>query len=367
MIAKTVSKVVNLKDSCSKAILDRRFNIDIDFIEKVINKSTMGWEGRKPKSVTNKKGEIIYSDLDLLSWLVPLALRGAVIEIPNYTNKRISTTTEGERKVGQKRFGKITGLVSNKDMYSFSVQITDYNVIGKDLLTEKEQIGKTRRFMLVDIDGNLRDFGKKLLFSPTAKENAFLFNKNLMINNEMSFRYVVHPNRWRSVFSSQHLLKKMLLARINDEAKFYRLEIARLKNEGFYLSDVKKTIKEIGLTNKIKLATMEMALKMPKFIGKYKTVANNLEGLKFATDRYKWLIYNIRPLVQFAIRANELAYFKFGGVLTKNEKIAHWLGDLNWETKSKNFHYKNKWNYLALGNGFTLRYRLKNILTDIAV
>ncbi len=366
--AKTVESVVTLKNEYAEVIMDRSKPVTEELVHALVAQGTMSYAGRNPKPAIGPNGEIQTTDLDLLSFLVPLALRNAVIEIPSYKNRRQTVKKGDERKVGTNQFGPIVSLVSNKSVFSFSVKIHDKTIAVKDDNGD-EELGAYRNYMVVDCDGRLYDGWDKIVLKPNAKENSFLTEKSLWTGNTVYFKHFVHPNRWQSVFGAPHLLKKMLLARIDDEARFCRAEIKRLHALGIFVgSGTPKTerVKTVrGETRKIEVATMEMLLSLPKFTGNYEAVSDTVEGLLAAYRRQHLLTYKWKPLVQFVVRANEAAFFKFGLDASGVGKVARWLAKFNWQLAKKSPR-SALYQTLRFNDDVALRYRLKTKIERVS-
>ncbi len=368
--AKSVYNVAHLEDEYATQIMDRSQTIDKEIVGALINQGIMSYSGRNPQPALDKDGNFRTTDLDLLSFLSPLAVRGAVIEIPKYRNRRKIIKKEGERKIGTNQFGPITSLVSNKDVFSFSVKIHDKTIVVKDGETGKESMGEFRNYMIVDCDGHLYDGWNQITWDPNAEENAFLSEKNLWTGNSIFFEYFVHPNRWQSVYGAPHLLKKMLISRLNDEAKFYRSEMKRLNEAGFELPEgEKKKFRKIiasGESKKIQVETMEMKLMIPEFLGNYENVETSQKGLVEAYRRQKLLTYTFKPALQFVVRANEAAFLKFGFRSNGQEKIAHWMKNCKWKSWRKTTR-SAIYNKLVLSSSVALLYRKKTKTEHISV
>lgn len=365
-VAKTVKDIAVLKNAYAKAIMDRSETLKKELVGAVIAQGIMSYEGRNPRPALDKDGNFRRTDLDLLSFLAPIAARGAIIEIPRYSNRRQIVRRASERKIGTNRFGRIVGLVSNQESLSFSVRIKDQSVVWQDPLTGEEELGGFRSFMIIDCDGRRRKDWNEIVWDPSAKENAFLESKGLWTGNTVFFRYYVHPNRWQSVFGAPYMLKKMLLERIDDEADFYRREMKRLMLAGIELPTGEKKTKErgfVGLAKKIRVKTIEMKLALPDFSGNYEPVPLTKAGLVQAYRRQKLLTYVWKPAVQFTARADEVAYMRFGLDAGNNGKIAHWIKNTEWnlrETSASSPCYQ-----LELG-GMSLLYRVKTITEKVS-
>jgi hypothetical protein len=371
--AKTVRNVVTLKNEYAKVIMDRSKPITEELISSLIAQGIMSYAGRNPVPALDADGNLQRTDLDLLSFLVPLAARHAVVEIPEYKNRRQVVKMEGKRKIGSGNFGPITSLVSNRDVFSFSIKIHDKTIVVEDALG-REKLGDFRNYLVVDCNGEIYNGWNKIVWNTSVAENAFLNNKRLWTGNSVQFKYFVHPNRWQSVFGAPHLLKKMLLARITDEARFYRAEIKRLHALGIYSTSAEfngkcKTVRETicrGATKKIAVPTMEMLLTLPKFIGSYEALPNNVDGLIEAYRRQRILTYTWKPAVQFVVRANEAAFFRFGLNADGKGKIAHWLKSRRWILAKKSPR-SALYQTMKLSDKISILYRLKTKTEHVSV
>ena len=365
--AKSVRAVATLEDRVARNIMDRSFTIDGDFVRQAVNGAIMSYKGRSPRPALDAKGMFQATDLDLLSFLVPLMERRAVVEIPVYENRRQCVQKEHERKIGCSNFGTVTGLTSNEDVFSFSVRLFDQTIAVCDAKTDVEMTGANRNYMLVDVDGSWHDGWKEVVFNPTAEENAFLTEYGLWTGNTVRFQYSVHPNRRQSIYGAPYLRLKLLSARLYDEASFYRSEVKRLEALGFRLpEDVKGpvgAVEAVGNTQSIQVETMEMVFDMPNFSGAYVPVVTSEAGLREAYLRQKYLTYTLRPLVQFVVRADEVAFFRFGA---KNGFVAPWMQGMVWQEKYRLPRGRIDWNRLELAPCVALRYRIKYITQHVS-
>ena len=368
-LAETVRDVATLKNEYAAMIMYRSAHIYKDFVAGIMGQSLMTWEGRNPAPALDSYGNFQGTDLDLLSFLVPMADRGAVIDISHYHNRRQVVRRANERRVGSSRFGPIIRLFSNKDALSFGVDMHDKSIIRRDPRTGREQVGGPRKYMLVDCDGYWYRGWDRISWDPTAEENHFLTEKSLWIGNTVTFRYYVHPNRWQSVFGAPYLLQKMLIERIDDEARFYRVEMERLKLAGIKFGvDPRRSsyipsgpVESKGETMPIKVSTIEMILDIPPFSGNYTPVGNDSRGLSQAHQRQKFLTYTLKPFVQFCVRANEAAYFHYG-----KSGIAHWMQDRAWVHGWKPPRGRVEWNMMRLSTNMALRYRIKTVTQHVS-
>lgn len=371
LIAGSVKDVVNLKNPYAQIIMDRRQTIDEGLVSAIVAQSIMGWERRHPAPALDQDGNFQGTDLDLLSFLTPIAARGAVIEIPRYRNRRRVEVRPNERKIGNNRFGPLIGLRSNQEVFSFSVLIHDKTIIKTNPNSGKEEVGDFRDFMIVDCDGHWYDGWDKIVWDPSREENRFLTEKGLWTGNTVSFQHYVHPNRWQSIFGAHHLLKKMLIARIDDEAGFYRGVVKQLKDLGLRMPSSasaksayfpsEEAEGPAPVTVPIVVKTMETVLDIPEFSGHYPPVAMNRNGLRKAYQRQKFLTYTLKPLVQFGVRANEAAYFLYG-----LGRIAPWMEGRVWKSNWKAPKGRAEWCQMVLGPDVALRYRVKSITQRVS-
>ena len=371
ILCDSVQNIVDVNNYYAQIIHDRSQPIADDFVEAILNQSVMTWEGRSPSPALNENGDFVGTDLDLCSFLVPIAARGAVIQFPEgeYKARRAKSTRADQHRIkGAGRFGKVTGLISNRNVFSFSVRIFDQSVVTTSPEGSQET-GDHRNFMLVDIDGKWHSGWRRIVWDPTAEENEFLTANRLWTGNVVQFQNWVHPNRWASVFSAHYLLKKWLLARIEDEKDWCNKETELIKSMGCSLPPQPPTPpREEGPEKKISVKTIEIVLDIPEFIGQYQSYPISIKGLKQAHDRRRHLLYTVKPMIQFIIRANEAAYFLHGNVQNDTVgRIAHWLNSRKWESDWKPPRGRVAWNRMRLSSDFNLRYRIKTVIESVAV
>lgn len=367
LLAKSVHAIANGTNPYAQTIIDRNTPITGEFVESVLGQSIFGWEGRNPTPALDADGNFKGTDLDLLSFLVPIVARNAVIEIPKYTNRRKTVRKENERKIGTNSFGNAIGLTSNKDVSSFSIKIFDRTIAVTDQETGKETAGAYRNYMLVDCDGHWYDGWNQIVWNPDAKENKFLSEKGLWTGNSVQFTNYVHPNRKQAIYGAPYILLKMLSERLTDEASFYRKEMQRLEDLGFSLPKGEKAPyvedSQEGATEKVQIETMEMVLDMPAFTGAYAPVEDSEAGLVYAYRRQKELTYSLKPLVQFVIRADEVAFYRYG---EKDRFVAPWMKGRTWSRGYRTPRGRVDWNIMVLSNTMALRYRIKSISQEVS-
>lgn len=363
-IAASVENVAQLKNPYAKAIMDRGCAIDEEFVNSILGQSVFDWEGREPAPALDLDGNFQGTDLDLLSFLVGLTNRGAVIEISQYRNRRKIVRRADERKIGTNRFGTLIGLTSHSEVLSFSVLIFDPTIVKTDTRTGREEPGAPRNYMIVDCDGHWYDGWDRIVWKPDAKENEFLTRCRLWTGNTVYFTNYVHPNRVNALFGAPYLLLKMLLLRLDDEANFYRGEMKRLEAMGIVREKNESTppIAQ-GPVESIRVETIEVRLDTSEFIDTYMREPDSLQGLQHAYARQKFLTYILKPRVQFVVRADEAAYFLHGA---KNNYVAPWMRKREWKSGYKPPRGRIEWNQMVLSDDVALRFRLKEIAQEVS-
>jgi hypothetical protein len=378
---------------------------------------------RSPRRALLEDGVLRPTDLDLACFLSSLADRGAIIDLPTYTLRRPATAREGEHVVSKDhRHGKVLGLTSNQKVFSFSVLISDLNVVyrasicvgcngkrrvSRDLVDffgkepvvdaqgmvacpkcggegrvasadgEDEQAGAPRNFMLVDLNGKWHDGWKSIVFTPNRKENAFIKDNEILTNDTIFFENFIHPNRWVSFYGKWYLLTKLLLERYRAEAHFYGTEVDRLQATGLNFPETGLGAErewgkseEVGPSESILVPAFEAVIEadLPH---SFPASPNTQEGLVAAKARMNHLRFNMVKALSFAVRATELAFcnkadsfawLPDSGRDHAPEPFPSWIAGAEWD-----HDYKIKrtiWNRLVLGKhapfvkGMALRYRV---------
>ena len=137
---KQVSKTLKgvLDHPLMETIMDRSKDISV-----AVDEVTRWWDydlyTRKPGPAYTVDEVFTGTDLDLACFMYALSERNAVINIPTYKSMRKKTIKKGQMVTSaDNRHGNITGLASNKKVFSFSVRIKDMNVMTS------EQVGDYR-------------------------------------------------------------------------------------------------------------------------------------------------------------------------------------------------------------------------------
>ena len=361
-VAKTLKSV--LEDPMMKQIM----NLEIidDEMEPIITEIKDWWDydlyNRKP-GPAYKDGVFVGTDLDLACFIYALCGRKAVINIPEYTGMAQKSIKEGERVTSSKnRNGRITSLSSNKDFFSFGFRIHDENVE-----TDEEQ-GKPRTYNMTDYSGEWYEGWTSVQFSPTAKENKFLTENKLWTDNKVMFKNFTHPNRWTSFYGKYYFITKKLIERLKMDSSYFKTQIKKILDDGIkYPSggEPKEWPKSYTKGGKsVKFKVMQVELDTPDYIGEYPEYKCTVGNLVKLTRLSKAYTYSIIPRLSFAVRATELAFFKYGKKEDGTERMPGWLkGGVVWERDYVQKGKRTKWDRLVFGQpgvgqvGFGIRKR----------
>lgn len=382
-----------LKDISASDVFARIQNPNDD-LEDVISMMKAHWAydlySRKPGPALLEDGVLKPTDLDLACFLSALVDRKAVINIPKYELRRAATRREGEHVVSRdNRHGHVLGLVSNKDVFSFSIRMNDMNVMTTDH-DGHDGVGAIRTFMLVDLNGKWYDGWKSIQFMPSRKENSFLEDKSLWTGNEVVFENFVHPNRWVSFYGKWYILTKILVARLRAEASARRAEVKSKLADGklAFPTEGEGALKEWGETEtvgaskpeKVSAFAAEVDAEVPET---YAPFPQTQAGLIAANERAKRLTYTEVPLLNFACRATELAFANkaksFSVYMAGSdeptfpvppEPFPSWITGATWDRSYK--IKRTVWNRLVLhqsvpfAKGLALRYRVYKKTEQVA-
>lgn len=357
-------------------------------VEQMIDDWSLDLYTRNPGPAVNANGEFQGTDLDLATFVMALAQRGAVINLPEYKSMRASSKREGERLISKdNRHGKIMNVYANQDVFSFGVRINDVNVIQQTTEGE-ETAGAPRNFTLVDVNGDWYEGWKYIEFLPTAKENSFLNEKGLWTGNKVVFKNFVHPNRWISFYGRPYFLAKLMQVRLTEEAKHLKKGIDFLIGEGCRYPETGDEAKKewpktekVGDEKTITVKTLLAEIDVPEIEGEYPDLQKSDTELANITKIRRTMLYDWLPKLRFATRAVEYAFANHGivegnvghGIGRKPiEKFPSWFQDATWERDYISPGKRAKWNRLilfqpAVGElGVSLRYRLMDKIQRVA-
>jgi len=291
------------------------------------------------------------TDLDLACFLTALSERGAVLNLPNYKSMRPSTIREGERiSSKENRHGKILGVISNKDVFSFSLRIMDMNVMTS------ETVGEPRTFSLTTPDGNWYDGWDRIEWDPSAKENEFLTENELWTGSGIVFKHFAHPNRWISLYGQHYFITKALINRLTEQAADNFKQIKKMLAEGIEYPAIGekgapkvygKSTKEKGKS--VKFESLEVEIDLPQNETKFLQIDSTQENLIKLTDERKYWNNTVIPTIRFATRLTEYVFYTNGMKKDGGEKMPAWLsGGTTWERDFKLPRKQIQWDRLKL-------------------
>lgn len=338
--------------------------LDNNFMKDILNRETppfiladkaqqwWSWDlfSRSPGPAL-KDGVFVGTDLDLACFLMTLSDRNAIINIPKYKSMKPTTIREGERVISnENRHGPIIGLVSNQELFSFSIRIKDANVINEN------EVGAYRTFSVTDPSGEWYKGWESIQWDPSLKENAFLSDKNLWAGHTIVFKNFVHPNRWTSFYGQYYFMTKALIDRLTEQAKDMNIQIKKMLSSGVeYPSEGKDAQKEWPKTEtaegkSVKFKAMEVEIDLPEVNNEFPIYKSNTDNLIQLTKDRKKLVYTIIPNLRFATRCTELAFFKHANnTETSDERLPAWLGGgVKWERNYKQKGKKKIWDRLKI-------------------
>ncbi|MFT5849626.1 MAG: hypothetical protein ACI9H6_000439 [Patiriisocius sp.] len=350
-IAKTVQAIGALENLLAAQIMNRDLPLTKAFCQQVMSQTQLSYHGRKPMAAVGPNGKIRKTNLDLLSLLADLNRRNARIELTAYNNALPWQAYAGEQHVGgTTRFGRITGLVSHTEHLSFSVRIKDESVLRS--VDGQPCVGAQRTYTLADYTGSWHKGWHGFTWDMNTQERAYLERRNLLADGNLDCQDYVHHKRAQSVMGAPYLLLKTLHQRIENERLFFEREIKRLENLG-----VEKPVDlvtqprykiAVGASQSAAVPTFTMDLSGLAYSGEYTPVSNDDLGYRLAHRTSRFLLRELRPMVQFMVRADEVAFYRFG---LEQDFTPHWIKGTSWE------HSGASAARIALGDTLTLSYQ----------
>jgi hypothetical protein len=329
-IAKTVQSVAHNRNPLVSLIMNRSIPLTKEFCEQVMSLTHLSYHGRNPKPSILKNGKVRKTNLDLLSLLADLHKRSARVELIAYDNQLPYQAFAGEQHVGgTKRFGHITGLISHSEHLSFSVQIKDESVLKSS--DNQVTAGAYRTYMLADYAGAWHKGWHGFTWDMSPAEQAYLERRKLLWDGNVDYEDYVHRNRVQSVMGAPYLLLKLLWQRIEDELSFFEAELKRLEKACVECpkdleSPVRFKIAE-GESQSVEVPTFTMHLDGLKFVDDYQQVSDDVQGYGLAHQTIRFLAYKLRPTVQFMMRADEVAFYRFG---LEQDFVSNWIRGPQW-------------------------------------
>jgi len=343
----------NIKDLTSISIIDDilRRSVNVDTIATtLIDHWSYDLYSRKPGPALLDNGTLIPTDLDMACFLSALVDRRAVISLPEYKRARARSVKADQTVMSNRdRHGNVIGLTSNANTFAFGVRINDVNVVNTDA-DGNQTVGAPRVYLLTDMEGDWYDGWKTIQFLPTAKENAFLNDKSLWTDNQLVFKYFVHPNRWTSFYGQYYLLTKLVIDRLREEASTLRAMIREYKSYGIGGEEEKPDYPKptAGPSKAVKIQSLECIVEVP-FTSDFQRphFEGSLEKqLQAAKDRLQYVQYRMLAPLSFAARITEYAFFRHVQVQGQ-DTTPTWV-TASWDQGYKQKGKRKQWNRLAL-------------------
>lgn len=350
-IAKTVEGIATLENPLANTIMNRESSLTSKLAEQIMSLTQLSYHGRKPKPARDKKGHIRKTNLDLLSLLADLYKRLARVELSEYENVLPWQAYAGEQHVGgTRRYGRITGLVSHSKHLSFSLQMDDQSVLKS--VDGDPTIGANRTYMIADYTGAWSKGWHGFTWDMTSQERAYLERRNLLVDGNVDYEDYVHQNRRQSVMGAPYLMLKLLHQRIEDEIAFFERELKRLERLGFecpvdLVSEIRFKLAQ-GASQSVEVPTFTMRLDGLSYTGQYTPVSTDELGYRLAHRTIRFLVRELRPIVQFMMRADEVTFYRFG---LEQDFVSNWIKGPVWE------HSGQQTASIPLGETLSLSYQ----------
>jgi len=305
---------------------------------------------------------VFRTDLDLACYMAAIAEHRGTIVLPEYRTRRAATKTAGEVIISKdNRHGRVIGLTSNADVFSFNVLIEDANVMTAD------SVGKPRNFMLQDLDGTWHDGWKVIRVMPSTPEEKRLFEGT---NGQVSFKYFVHPNRWTSFYGRAYLLAKVAEKRLEDQDRFLKSEAARIRDSLSIAPTAWAKTTKVGDETSIKVEAFNAEVDGAEFTGNYSEYSTDTAGLA-AIANLRHRVGELLRQLRFHIRATEFAFYSQSFKPAVGCGATRYLvsGGVNLEQPSwakggwtcgykESVKARNHWARKACESGLSLRFRV---------
>ena len=325
------------------SILERTSNL-LPVIREVDSWWNYDLFARKPSAAYDDYGIFQGTNLDLACFMYALAGRGAVINIPTYkAHTKTKIRKDQMLKSKDNRHGELLSVGANKNFFSFNINIMDQNVIGED------KVGDYRTFSLTGKDGEWYPGWQTINFEPSLKENRFITENKLWSGNKIVFSDFIHPNRWTSFFGHHYVISKLLITRLEDQAKFLNGEVKRMKAAGinFPAGDGPKTYAtSYGKSKQEKFTAFECKIHMPSahITGEYEQIdlTHLTQADLVAAYRDRKEMVKVISALRFMTRASEYAHFK------NPDRMPAWLKNMGWETGFVEPGKRTEWDRLKL-------------------
>lgn len=352
-LAKSIATIINGTDPLAARIRDRSFPLTEKFVNQVTSLLLIGYPGRRPRARVDHKGHARPTDMDLASFLVSLLDKPTIIELPTYTARLPRTIFTSERHLSSQRYGQLLALSSHREHLSFGVTIKDMSIICRSP-REEDRLGTPRTFNIVTYDGSWHQGWQGVSWQFRKDESCFRERYDLLSDrHHQGYQYFVHPNRRQSIFSRAHLLLKLLVNRIEDEIQYWssgsRPAIATGQS-----SVVKR---ERG--KHILVPTFVMRLTGLPLYSTYLPIGDDTGEL---TQSHLHFLTTIRTKVQFLVRLNEYAFYRYG---REQDYVAHWIRNGRWHHFGQTSLYRTHAS-LILTRGVALGYTTDVVSKKVA-
>lgn len=342
---KRVSEVLKtlLDNPIIKYIVNRAMTIDYEKeIEEIIPKNIFD---KNPMMICDADGNYVGTTLDMQSMMYHLMKEGIVINISHYDAMRGTVLKEGQNLVSKEnRHGKVTGLSCSKEVWTFGYRIKDANV------TTRTESSDFRVFNVVDMNGEWYEGWDVIEFVPDKEENEFL--SKLAEGNKIVFKDFINKQRRFNIFSFQYFKMKILMNRLNDEIQHLGGLIKLMNEKGIVLPPKDKKVwpeqTRLGNEKKVVVKSVTFEVDVPPLIGEYDTIKFNLDNLKKITERKRYLTYTIKSQIQFYLRGEEFAHFKFAN---PDKPFPHWMQGLEWKDYQSPKKFTVNANFIKKFNG----------------
>lgn len=320
IVSEKLKKLLNSKEV--QDITNRSVSTDYEaYLKKIIPNLL----DRKPTIICDEDGNYIGTTLDFQSMMYHLNKEGVVINLPKYNAMRGTVLKEGQNLVSKEnRHGKVVGLSCSKNLWTFGFRIIDANV------AMRTESGDFRVFNVVNINGEWYQGWERIEFMPDAEENKFL--EKLSSDNKVTFQDFISKQRRFNLYSFQYFMMKILMIRLEDEIQYLGGLIKLMYSKGITLPEEDKKVwpeqTRLGNEKKITVKSVTFEVDIPPLTGEYPMIELNLDTLKETIKRKKYLTYGVKSRVQFYLRGEEYANFKFA---SEEKPFPHWMQGLTWE------------------------------------
>ncbi len=119
---------------------------------------------------------------------------------------------------------------------------------------------------------------------------------------------------------------------------------------------------DVGPRTGVMMPTFTVELRGMKFRGEYAPFEASDAGRDSVRGRIQFLANRLRPLVQFIVRADEVAFYKFGRT---NDYVAPWIKGASWKHVRSSDPYRSKAHF-SFTDELSLSYRTDLVSQEVA-